>query len=62
MNAIRQIADGMRFQEPAPLHNGWVVSSHEPISDLLVRFEGEGDVQYAFMVKWDVLPPERETP
>ena len=58
MNAIRQIADGMRFQELAP--NGfWVVSEHVPISDLLVRFEEDGDTQYALMVKWDVLPVEQ---
>ena len=53
MNAIRQIADGMRFQERMPL-NGWVPSEHVPIADLLVRMEMDGDSQYAMMVKVDL--------
>ena len=52
MNAIRQIADGLRLQRQGM--TSWLPEHAEPIGDLLVRFgpEDENDCQYAFMVKW----------
>ena len=63
MNAIRQIADGLRLQDPTPLSWDKVREHAEPVGDLLVQFgpEDDADRQYAFLVKWwdaeDVLFP-----
>ena len=60
-DALRQIADGMRFQERAPV-GGWLQSEHIPITDLMVAFgdvEAGADRQYALMIKLHVTEAAR---
>ncbi len=59
MNAMRQIADAMRLQEPSP-YGVWMIREYEAPVDgpnLLLRSDGDdGPAQYMMTIRWETKP------